>query len=130
VAKTLTGSGAAWLDYIVLVPVDAANILQVRALQPTFNDVFPNYLIAVLDAERERAYAVIADGVVPGDDGKLRPMATSMAGGFPEVTPGAVNTLLFHQAIGTGAGQSDSITASVEVTVSYHPRYLNLAGTD
>lgn len=128
--KTVSGSGAAWLDYIVLLPVDVAGMVHVRTLQATFNDVFPNYLIATLDADLERVYAVLADGVVPGMDGSLWPLSTSLAGGFPEVTPGKTNTLWFHQALGTGSGQTDSITATAELSFSYHPQYLNIAGDD
>lgn len=131
-AQRLSGTGAAQLDAIMLIPADlrgmgdAARTLisQFHGFGPQSVDV-ASYWDGDLEAyTRVNAFAVL--------DSSIQPLA--MQGGFPQVYPGQRNMLHLLQQTKADSGyfgvtdNPDAIATSAVVTLSYHPRYLYLRG--
>lgn len=122
----LSGSGAAQVNGIVLIPVELAGSFEARQM-------FASFAGFGLDTGRSgtwdgdtktfRAYELtgnlFSQGITPGT-----------AGEFPSVVPGAVNVLHIlkqtdpSSVFFTGSDNSDQITATSDVTLSYQPKWL------
>ena len=125
-----TGATTAWLDCLVLIPVDAARIvgscrssLEFRALSGPA--VGTSDIAAVLDAQESATWQESPAGIASG-----APAIAS--GGFPQVWPNATNVLhLLQQTRSRGpaatTADSDTTTAAAQVELWCLPRYLYMA---
>lgn len=125
-----TGTAAAWLDCLVLIPVDAARIvgscrsvLEFRALSGPA--VGTSSIAAVLDAEEAATWQESPAGIASG-------APAIAAGGFPQVWPNATNVLhLLQQTRSRGpaatTADGDTANATAQVELWCLPRYLYMA---
>jgi hypothetical protein len=121
--------GAVRLDCFLIVPIDSTDTIQNRMLfseqnQTGVGSVSGSY--GVWNGDTESAYAFNSSG--QAETGFI----AEMMGGFPEVVPGAVNTLHFLQQVSardpadSSLDASDDITVSTVLTPSYYPRWLHI----
>lgn len=111
-AQRTAGSGSLDFDCLVFMPA-----CDRFALVSWPTSAGPNQ--AVIDGSLETVYNLGVDaGVYPRE-------MSALAGMFPYLTPNQDNRVyVLLNAGGNAAGSSDDITATVEVTPSYYPRYL------
>jgi hypothetical protein len=111
-AQRTSGSGNTDFDAIVLVPADPADgyclVTWPTSSGPT---------LAVLDGNRETIYNL-------GGSAEVYPRELpNVRGVFPHLTPSQDHRIVVLLNAG-GGSSSDDITDTVDVTVSYYPRYL------
>lgn len=125
-----TVSGAAVggkIDAFLLIPVDAPSGLTTETLSlPSGSQALVGGVVQTLDADT---------GVSWSTDGSVLlgiPAVVGETGGYPFADPARVLNVLYVVALNKGATDTaPSITtlgAEADVTVSYHPRYLQLPG--
>ncbi|GAA1909418.1 hypothetical protein GCM10009737_08360 [Nocardioides lentus] len=125
------GSSRLTVDALMLCPVDGPGVADsvgsvtgVSTLVTVFADAGPGDEGAtVWDSDDETAWRTGPAGFLDGVPGPH-------LGGFPHLHPGVDNTLVVLQQVVDGPPghnwvlATDRLTASTEVTVSYHPRWL------
>lgn len=123
-AERTGGAGSLSLDHLVLVPVDVQGT---RSTITTLID-WPSFTApsgtrsADVDAERDLIRVRNAAGALVGW------RETSPLGGWPHAVPGCANLVhLFPSMLGPSTSVADALTATTDVTITYRPRYLNLA---
>lgn len=121
-----SGAGSAYLDVIKLLAIEVGDTIETRTM---FTDL---PMAAAFDVAGKDIWDGDAESYWKVDNsGNAVPLARpDMIGGFARVHPGQVNTLtVLPQVNGTAYvdDNSDVLTATTSVTVSYHPLYLNLA---
>ncbi|MBB3041227.1 hypothetical protein [Nocardioides soli] len=125
-----TGTGAAWLDYLLLIPIDTVTTSQTRMMRSYFKSCdIQASRYGVWDAERELFRAMNTGDVFAGM------ITPQLSGGFPMLEPGKSNVFHLHHQVGCttnpvdlNAPNFDAIASTADVTLTYHPRYLYLRG--
>lgn len=89
-----------------------------------------NYLLAKWTSVNNGSYEAVVDGVnealyiLDAGDAIENVGACEPTGGFPVISPGQTNRIVFLRDIGSTSGASDAITGTTDITLSYWPRYL------
>lgn len=120
----LTGSGAAQADALLFVPLDLVDTVEARTLYSDFPNggIFVDSGLGIWDGETERFWAY-------SQFGTLAPVSPDMEGQFLRATPGAENVLTLLQQVNGQESiysddNSDVLTATTQVAITYQPRYL------
>ena len=107
-----TGTGSFDFDVAMFVPADDR-----LAMVKWPESASSSETAYVVDPVAGQAYGV-------GSSGQVRSALTESVGGLPMVSPGVVNRVWFMRDVGLTHYLGDEITASVQVTPYYWPRYL------
>ena len=110
-AQRAAGSGSLDFDYLLLVPADDRLAIITWAASDVATPAKQ-----IIDGPNETIYAVSAGGqIVPTH-------AASLAGGFPMISPGVTNRIVFVREVTPSV--TDTIGATTAIGGSYWPRYL------
>lgn len=115
-AARISGAASIIVDALLLIP-DIDVVDSATSLLTLLPDVWSSDAVAVWDGDTESFWVLNPDGTA----GYTSP--SPLAGVFPVAIPGRTNVLTVVTQIGDG-GSGDVITSSVDVTVSYLPRFL------
>ena len=107
---SLTGTGNLGVDYLLFMPADDRMGIVTEGTGVASSDT-------VVDANANIVWTRTSGGAVASVDTQ-----SAMVGGFPALTPNVTNRICFRPipTVSTTA----YISTTVDVTVTYHPRYL------
>lgn len=122
----VSGAGSANIDAILLQPIAMETTREARTLFSEFYGlgIFVDGGVGIWDGDYETFWSYSQFGAAV-------PVTPELVGQFPRVIPDVTNTLTILQQVNGrtsifGDDASDLLTATTEITLSYHPRWLFL----
>lgn len=111
-AQRVSGSGNLDVDCLLLVPADD-QLLLVTWPSPAGDQL-------VLDGTHEMVLALLTTGSTR----LYGPPPAQLSGGFPMLSPGVTNRILYLRSVNSGSVGQDVLTGTTTIDLEYYPRYL------
>lgn len=111
-AQRVSGSGTLDIDLLLLIPADD------RLLLATWPSPTGDQL--VLDGAHEMVFALLTTGSTR----LFGPPPGQLSGGFPMVSPGVTNRVVYVRRVNSGSVGQDVLTGTTVLDLEYYPRYL------